>query len=113
MADYTATGAGEAACNQDYTESGTQGGKPKYIGDTDSSWEIGFNDTYVAWEITDTLAGAPLQPSNKKYYKFDSGATPPVVQYDVGTGSAPGPTLAAAAGGGSAAKALACLGAGG
>ena len=111
MADYTASGAGTSAVNQDYSANGTKGGKTAYQGDADSTYWIAYNTTFAGWVISTSPEALLAHNGPHAYSHNDDGDTPPLTGWDVGgQGSSPAPTLSS--GGGSAASTLPVTGAG-
>ena len=82
MANIIVSGAGTSAVNGTYTESGTYGGRPKYVYDNyvlvwSSGWELGTSDYVTAY-----------------YYSEDDVATPDLcTTWKVDEGKKPVPTV--------------------
>jgi hypothetical protein len=88
MADVTVTGAGTSAANGIYTQSGTTGGKPRYV---NGSWSIFWDDTAFFGQWVMGQNGRALS-----YYSDDDTATPDLVttwQVNSGIGLPPPPAV--------------------
>ncbi|MEW6442406.1 MAG: hypothetical protein AB1640_15825 [bacterium] len=88
-ADYQVSGAGSAAVNGVYVESGTYNGRPRYVL-SGTDFELRFNNWYYdRWEIWDTDWWETY------YYTDDAGDTPPSTGWGVEccTALAPAPTV--------------------
>ncbi len=99
MPTYTSTGAGTAAYNDDWTESGTYGGKPAYVGDTNSKALWYDAVLYSGWVMSDAAGDDELDWA---YLQSAEAETPltSVHSWAVGTGDSPAPTVTAYSGGG-------------
>ena len=96
MSNYSASGAGTSAVNQNYAENGTQDGKPRYQGGTDNTYWIACGSVLGGWVIsTDPGAATTLSSTAPHaYYIYSAADTPPLSGWQVGgAGSAPAPTL--------------------
>ena len=92
MADWVVSDAGTTACNGDYTENGTEDGKPAYEKDGGGMWLYWYG-TY--WSIYTTKG-------SENYYYYATEADLPGNPWSSvgGEGGDPAPTVAAVGGNG-------------
>jgi hypothetical protein len=86
MASYTSAGAGTAATDGTYPANGTLNGKVRQT-HTGAVYNIGWSSFEGWWAIY------TLTPDNAIYFNTDTGSTPPLTGWQVGSGNSPAPTL--------------------
>ena len=94
MAEWRVSGAGTAAANGDYSESGTYAGKPAYQKDGGGAWLYWESSLFLVWQIYSTKEILPRWYSGAEGEE-DLPANPWEIPEVMGTGAAPAPVVTA------------------